>query len=74
MKTYTIMYRMRQSPAAETKIIKVEAQNRMDAYDIAVYEAIPKREGCCPYSAWVTSVTYANGCRHGFNTIEGFPF
>ena len=72
MKTYTIMYRMHS--AANTRIIRVSAQNRMEAYDIAVYEAIPEREGCCPYSAWVTSVTYANGCRHGFNTIEGWPY
>ena len=37
----------------------------------AMYEAIPKKEGEMPYSAWVVSVTYNNGNCKFFNTSEG---
>ena len=53
------------------KSICVIAESKGDAYDKAVYEAIPAVEGGCPYSAWVTSVTYQNGNVRYFNTSEG---
>ena len=70
MKAYTVEYRT----TNEVKRISFLAKNKFDAYDKAVYELIPKKEGEMPYSAWVYSVTYQNGnCRY-FNTFEGNPY
>ena len=56
MKMYYVKYKMEQhwTPTG----IALLAKNKEDAYDKAVYEQIPKREGEAPYSAWVSSVTY----------------
>lgn len=71
MKAYTVEYRI---IGNEVKRISFLAKNKIDAYDKAVYELIPQKEGEMPYSAWVYSVTYQNGnCRH-FNTFEGNPY
>ena len=59
---------------AEEKGIDVAARSKAEAYDKAVYEAIPKKEGEHPYSAWVHSVTYQNGNYKRFNTFEGKPY
>lgn len=70
---YTVNYRMYES--AKVQSIDVVANSKADAYDIAVFEEIPKIEdGDYPYSAWVESVTYANGNYHLFNTVEGLPY
>jgi len=53
------------------KGIDVLASSKAEAYDKAVFEAIPAKEGCHPYSAWVSSVTYNNGNCKYFNTSEG---
>ena len=53
------------------KGIDVLAHSKAEAYDKAVFEAIPAREGETPYSAWVYSVTYNNGNQRFFNTSEG---
>ena len=71
MKAYTVEYRI---AGNEVKSISFLAKNKFDAYDKAVYELIPQKEGETPYSAWVSSVTYQNGnCRY-FNTFEGNPY
>ena len=70
MKSFYVMYRVGQ----EVKGIGLLAKNKVDAYDKAVYEEIPKLEGELPYSAWVVSVTYQNGNVHYFNTCEGLPY
>lgn len=49
------------------------ASSKADAYDKAVYESIPDKEGHPPYSAWVSSVTYQNGTVREFNTCGGNP-
>ena len=72
MKAYYIRYRMHQF--GEEFGIAVLAKTKEDAYDKAVYERIPKREGRLPYSAWVSSVTYSNGNYKQFNTHEGKPY
>jgi hypothetical protein len=72
MKAYYVKYRM--YDCCEVRGIDVLASNKADAYDKAVYERIPQREGCCPYSAWVYSVTYNNGKYKLFNTCEGNPY
>ena len=72
MKAYYVRYRM--YDADEVKGIGVLASNKADAYDKAVYEAIPKNNGSLPYSAWVYSVTYRNGKHVKFNTHEGNPY
>ena len=55
--------------------IPVLATSKGDAYDKAVYEAIPEKEdGHYPYSAWVVSVTYQNGNKRVFNTFGGKPY
>lgn len=72
MKTYYVEYKM--SEVDGTKYVCVTAQSKADAYDKAVYETIPNKEGHLPYSAWVCSVTYSNGKRQEFNTCEGNPY
>lgn len=72
MKAYYVRYKMEQ--CSEECGICIAASNKEDAYDKAVYEAIPKKEGTCPYSAWVSSVTYRNGKEVKFNTFEGKPY
>lgn len=72
MKTYHVRYRMYQY--GEELGIDVPARSKEDAYDKAVYEWIPRREGSLPYRAWVSSVTYSNGKYKRFNTIEGKPY
>lgn len=69
---YYVKYRIHS--AAEEKGICIAAANKVEAYDKAVYEEIPKIEGSLPYSAWVSSVTYANGNYKKFNTFEGKPY
>lgn len=54
--------------------VDVLAPNKEEAYDKAVYEMIPEKEGGLPYSAWVESVTYQNGNYRQFNTFEGKPY
>ncbi len=69
---YCIRYKMHS--ADRVHLVDVVAGSKAEAYDIAVYEEIRKKEGSCPYSAWVSSVTYNNGnCRY-FNTFEGNPY
>lgn len=68
---YTVYYRL---CGSGEKFVDVIASSKADAYDKAVYEAIPKKEGELPYSAWVHSVTYQNGNYHRFNTCEGLPY
>jgi hypothetical protein len=72
MKAYYIRYRMHEY--GEECGISVLARNKEDAYDKAVYDRIPAREGHMPYSAWVSSVTYSNGKHKRFNTCEGMPY
>ena len=72
MKSYYVRYRMYQSD--DVHGINIVAANKEDAYDKAVYEAISKKEGALPYSAWVDSVTYSNGKQKFFNTHEGKPY
>lgn len=69
MKAYYVEYRLHES--SEVKGVDFLAENKADAYDRAVYEVIPKKEGKHPYSAWVANVTYNNGNVHHFNTSEG---
>ena len=67
--TYHVRYRNWSN--GEEKGIDVAAANKAEAYDIATFEVIPEIEGSCPYSSWVSSVTYNNGRCHYFNTSEG---
>ena len=72
MKTYNVEYKL--TWTNEVKNVDVLANNKEDAYDKAVYEEIPKREGEPPYSAWVNTVTYSNGKVKTFNNFEGNPY
>ena len=72
MRAYTVEYKL--TSADEVRHISLLADSKEDAYDRAVYEDIPKREGEAPYSAWVFSVTYGNGNYKLFNTFEGKPY
>ena len=72
MKAYAIHYKVREF--GEVKLITLLANNKEDAWEKAVYEDIPKKEGEPPYSAWVISVTYNNGNYRKFNTCEGKPY
>lgn len=69
---YYVKYRMHD--AAEVKGVCVAARNKVEAYDRAVFEVIPKTDGRVPYSAWVSSVTYNNGKERRFDTCEGLPY
>ena len=72
MKAYFVKYRM--SLYGDVRGVGLLAKSKTDAYDKAVYEEIPQKEGCIPYSAWVYSVTYNNGNCTRFNTHEGKPY
>lgn len=72
MKTYTVEYTLTHRAGIQT--IDVKANNKEDAYDTAVFDDIPEKEGTYPYSAWVSSVTYNNGKVRYFNTCEGMPY
>ena len=52
----------------------VIAGSKVEAYNIATYEAIPEAEGEPAYSVWVHAVTYQNGKYHVFNTYSGKPY
>ena len=69
---YRVKYTMHQF--GEIKGEDVIAKSKAEAYDKAVYKAIPEREKAMPYSAWVSSVTYQNGNYMEFNTHEGKPY
>lgn len=72
MKTYTVEYTLTHHAGIQT--IDVKANNKEDAYDTAVFDDIPQKEGTHPYSAWVSSVTYSTGKVKYFNTCEGNPY
>ena len=72
MKAYTVEYML--FDYSRTESISFLAENKFDAYDKAVYELIPEKEGRSPWSAWVHSVTYSNGNYHRFNTWSGNPY
>ena len=69
---YTVSYKMYSADQAHR--ISLLGKSKADAYDKAVYEEIPTKEGSQPYSAWVESVTYQNGNYKTFNTFEGNPY
>lgn len=69
---YYVHYKLHS--ADEVNGIDLLASSKVEAYDKAVYELIPEKEGELPYSAWVHSVTYNNGNHKVFNTFEGKPY
>ncbi len=71
-RVYHVRYKMH--PWDLDEGIDILACNKEEAYDYAVYEAIPDDHGSLPYSAWVESVTYQNGNCRNFNTSEGNPY
>jgi len=71
-RTYTVAYRLFQFDKEHE--IQVEAQGKEDAYNVAVYGAIPQTEGTHPYSAWVKNAIQKNGGIHEFYTFEGKRF
>ena len=73
MKPYTVAYKPNGAYETQRSII-VLANTKQEAWDKAVFEAIPELEGGMPYSAWVERVTYNNGRVKEFNTCEGLPY
>ena len=71
--TYCVRYWLDGIWSDEKKVC-VAASSKADAYDKAVFEVIPAKEGKCPFSAWVASVTYQNGNYKEFNTFSGNPY
>lgn len=69
---YTVYYRS--GDDGVQRFIDVFARDKYEAWEKAYFEAIPARESVCPYSAWVSSITYNNGKQHVFNTSEGNPY
>ena len=72
MKAYLVKYRTYMT--GEEKEIEVLARSAAEAYEKAMFELIPARDGALPYSAWVQSVTFSNGRVHYFNTCEGLAY
>lgn len=60
MNAYAVEYKL-DGEYSETKLVDFLARNKEEAYNKAVYEIIPNREGHLPYFARVHSVTYNNG-------------
>ena len=73
MRTYWVKYYLN-GIYEEEKSIHIFAKNKIEAYDKAVYEIIPEKEGSVPYSAWVASVHYGNNEYRTFNTSSGNPY
>lgn len=73
MKAYTVEY-LENGSYETAKSISILARNKEEAYEKAYYEEIPKVIGFCPYSAWVSSVTYQNGKYKRFDTYDGKRF
>lgn len=72
-KVYTVHYIM--SPySSEENYICVLASSKVEAYEKAVFEDIPRTVGGYPYGAYVSSVTYNNGNYKQFNTCVGLPY
>ena len=71
--TYHIEYYLN-GAFEEQRSICVAASSKFEAWDKAVYEIIPEKDGRCPYSAWVASVTFQNGNYKTFNTSCGNPY
>ena len=69
MRKYTVTYRSWSSGEAKEKT--VSAKNAYEAWGYVAWN--PQEDGCLPYSAWVTQVTYANGKKHTFKSSEGNP-
>ena len=63
--TYAVAYQ--QYNFSFEKLVSVVAGSKEEAYDKVIDEYNP-------YSAWVVSVTYANGNCHRFNTCGGKPY
>ena len=72
MKKYFVEYKMYNADRIHG--IQTPAENKIDAYEKAVYDLIPKKEGGIQSSAWVSSVTYSNGRYREFRTFEGNPY
>lgn len=72
MSAYSVQYKIH--AAGEIRRVDLLASKASEAYDKAVYEVIPAKEGTHPYSAWVYSVTYQNGGYKLFNNFEGKPY
>lgn len=73
MQAYCVRYLVNGTYETE-KIIQVPARNKAEAYEIATYDLIPKKEGKVPYASWVSSVTYNNGNVRYFNTCDGLAY
>lgn len=72
MKTYFVKYRAFMT--GEEEGIEVRARSAAEAYEKAIFDLIPAKDGALPYSAWIYSVTYSNGNVHYFNTCEGLAY
>ena len=70
MKVYYVRYLL-DGWFSENKGIDVLARNKAEAYEKAVYEMIPEKEGRVPFGAYVSSVTYSNGNYREFNNDYG---
>ena len=73
MQTYHVRYKIYNSLDKE-RGIDIVATNKIHAYVKAKNYEIPQLTGKTPYSAWVVSVTYANGNTRQLNTFEGKPY
>lgn len=72
-KWYLVKYKM--YSADDEKNIYVRANGKEDAYETAVYSAIPEKENDeFPYSAWVYGFETKEGKLHRFNTCEGLAY
>ena len=73
MKTYEVHYMLHSADI--TKEIEVQAANKAEAYDKAVFDEIPKKhDGEQAWGAYVASVRYASGRVQRFNTGYGLPY
>ena len=71
--TYHIKFWL-DSHASDEQELDVIAESKADAWEKATFEIIPEKYGKCPYSAFVASVTYANGNTRRFNTCHGLAY
>ena len=69
---YSVEYKLTSTGKVNT--VGIVAKNKVDAWDKATFEEIPRLTGEQAYSSWVSSVTYSNGNYRKFNNFEGKPY
>lgn len=70
MKKYKIVYTFDMS-LSKVYEMTIEAKNKYEAYDKAIYETLYEEEGRLPFASYVDGYFTKSGEYHNFNTSFG---